>query len=174
MDTEKQRQRRRDDARLTEGGNARSEQLNTRSAYRVANHQSLAWIRTSKARLVFRYEISDLLLHKHTINRYAWTVYLLFFFFLTYTSKHTGHGLSTVCHKLALCAVFITLRIPSLFLGLEDIVYSSSTGWFWGFPLLLSSLFSWTPGVLWRVLEDSMMTHVLYSWKCSYGVLLCY
>ena len=37
MDTEKQRQRRRDDARLTESGNARSEQLNTRGAYRVAN-----------------------------------------------------------------------------------------------------------------------------------------
>jgi len=30
MDTEKQRQRRRDNARLTESGNARSEQLNTR------------------------------------------------------------------------------------------------------------------------------------------------
>jgi len=29
MDTEKQRQRRRDDAKLTKGGNARSEQLNT-------------------------------------------------------------------------------------------------------------------------------------------------
>ena len=35
--TEKQRQSRRDDARLTESGNARSEQLNTRGAYRVAN-----------------------------------------------------------------------------------------------------------------------------------------
>jgi len=32
MDTEKQRQRRRDDARLTESGNARNEQLNTRGA----------------------------------------------------------------------------------------------------------------------------------------------
>jgi len=42
MDTEKQRQRRRDDARLTESGNARSEQLNTRGAYSVANQQSLA------------------------------------------------------------------------------------------------------------------------------------
>jgi len=46
MDTEKQRQRRRDDARLTgtESGNARSEQLNTRGAYRsrVANQKSLA------------------------------------------------------------------------------------------------------------------------------------
>jgi len=70
MDTEKQRQRRRDDARLTESGNARSEQLlvvPTESlTNRVANQQSLAvrraleWIRTSKARLVFRYEISDL------------------------------------------------------------------------------------------------------------------
>jgi len=37
MDTEKQRQHRRDDARLTDSGNARSAQLNTRGAYRVAN-----------------------------------------------------------------------------------------------------------------------------------------
>jgi len=36
MDTEKQRQRRLDDARLTESGNARSEQLNTRGAYRLS------------------------------------------------------------------------------------------------------------------------------------------
>jgi len=42
MDTKKQRQRRRDDARLTESGNTRSEQLNTRGTYRVANQQSLA------------------------------------------------------------------------------------------------------------------------------------
>ena len=34
MDTEKQRQQRRDDARLTKSGNARSE-------YRVANHQRM-------------------------------------------------------------------------------------------------------------------------------------
>ena len=50
MDTEKQRQRRRDDARLTESGNARSEQLNTRGAYRVANQQSLAWLSGSERR----------------------------------------------------------------------------------------------------------------------------
>ena len=48
MDTEKQRQRRCDYARLTEGGNARSEQLNTRSAYRVANQQSLACLSGSE------------------------------------------------------------------------------------------------------------------------------
>ena len=64
MDTKKQRQPWRDDARLTESGNGRSEQLNTCGAYRVANQQSLAClperIRTM-ARLVFRYEISDLL-----------------------------------------------------------------------------------------------------------------
>ena len=63
MDTEKQGQRRRDDARLTESGNARSEQLSTRGAYRVAQATEFGlpeWIRTSKARLVFRYEISDL------------------------------------------------------------------------------------------------------------------
>jgi len=82
MDTEKQRRRRRDDVRLTESGNARSEQLNARGAYRVADREQKRqkraakysclqshyptefglpeWIRTSKARLVFRYEISDL------------------------------------------------------------------------------------------------------------------
>ena len=50
MDTEKQRQRRRDDARLTgtESGNARS--LNTRGAYRVANQQSLACLSGSERR----------------------------------------------------------------------------------------------------------------------------
>jgi len=59
MDTKKQRQRRCDDARLTESKNARNEQLNTRGAYRVANQQSglPEWIRTLKARLVFRYEL---------------------------------------------------------------------------------------------------------------------
>ena len=48
MDTEKQRQCRRDDARLTESGNARREQLNTRGAYRVANQQSLACLSGSE------------------------------------------------------------------------------------------------------------------------------
>ena len=42
LDTEKQRQCRHDDARLTKSGNARSEQLNTCGAYRVANQQSWA------------------------------------------------------------------------------------------------------------------------------------
>ena len=50
MDTEKQGQHRCDYARLTEGGNARSEQLNTRSAYRVANQQSLACLSGSERR----------------------------------------------------------------------------------------------------------------------------
>ena len=50
MDTEKQRQRRRDDTRLTESGNARSEKLNTRGAYRVANQQSLACLSGSEHR----------------------------------------------------------------------------------------------------------------------------
>ena len=55
MDTEKQRQCRRDDARLTESGNARSEQLLVvPSAYRIANQQRMAarraleWIGVSK------------------------------------------------------------------------------------------------------------------------------
>ena len=43
MDTENQRQRRRDDVRLTESGNARTEQLLVvPSAYRVANQQRMA------------------------------------------------------------------------------------------------------------------------------------
>ena len=50
MDTEKQRQRRRDNARLTESGKARSKQLNTRGAYRVANQQSLACLSGSERR----------------------------------------------------------------------------------------------------------------------------
>ena len=53
MDTEKQRQRRRDDARLAESGNARSEQLNTRGAYvqsPLANQQSLACLSGSERR----------------------------------------------------------------------------------------------------------------------------
>ena len=66
MDAEKQRQHRRDDARLIESGNARSEQLLSCGAYRVADQQRMAarraleWIGASEARLVFRYEISDL------------------------------------------------------------------------------------------------------------------
>ena len=48
MDTEKQRQRRRNDARLTESGNTRIEQLNTRGAYRVTNQQSLACLSGSE------------------------------------------------------------------------------------------------------------------------------
>ena len=72
MDSEKQRQHRHDDARLTESRNARSEQL-TRDAYRVANQyrmasrRALEWIRTLKAQLVFRYEISDLF-HFHNTH----------------------------------------------------------------------------------------------------------
>jgi len=60
MHTEKQRQRRRDDARLTESGNASSEQLLVVPTESLTNRVWLEWIRTSKARLVFRYEISDL------------------------------------------------------------------------------------------------------------------
>jgi len=50
MDTKKQRQRRRDDTRLTESGNARSEQLNTRGTYSVANQQNLACLSGSERR----------------------------------------------------------------------------------------------------------------------------
>ena len=67
MDTEKQRQRRRNNTRLTKSGNARSEQ----HAYRVANQQRMTarraheWIGASKGRAGFRYEMSDLLPNKN-------------------------------------------------------------------------------------------------------------
>jgi len=48
MDTKKHRQHRRDDARLTESRNARSEQLDTRGAYRVTNQRSLACLSGSE------------------------------------------------------------------------------------------------------------------------------
>jgi len=50
MDTKKQRQRRRDHARLTRVANQQ----------RMAARRAVEWIGTSKARLDFRYEISDL------------------------------------------------------------------------------------------------------------------
>ena len=59
MDTEKQRQRRCDDARLTECGNARSEHVVPTESL-TTEFGLPEWIRTSKARLVLRYEISDL------------------------------------------------------------------------------------------------------------------
>jgi len=67
MDTEKQRQRRCDDVRLTESGNARTEQLLVVLKELLTNREwharkALEWIRASEARLVFRYEISDLLI----------------------------------------------------------------------------------------------------------------
>ena len=62
MDTEKQRQRRLNDARLTESGNTRSEQLLMVPTESLTNRVWLEWIRMSKVRLVFRYEISDLFL----------------------------------------------------------------------------------------------------------------
>ena len=46
----KAEQHRRDDVRLTESGNARSEQLNTRGAYIVANQQSFACLSGSERR----------------------------------------------------------------------------------------------------------------------------
>jgi len=61
MDTEKQRQRRHDDARLTESGNARSKQLLVMPTESLTNREilcimaarrALEWITTSKARLV--------------------------------------------------------------------------------------------------------------------------
>ena len=61
MDTEKQRQHRHDDAKLE-----RQNRAATCGAYGVSDQQRMAarrtleWIRASEARLIFRYEISDL------------------------------------------------------------------------------------------------------------------
>jgi len=60
MDTEKQRQHRRDDARLIESGNARSKQLLLVPTESLTNRVWLEWIRMLKAQLVFKNEISDL------------------------------------------------------------------------------------------------------------------
>ena len=75
MDTEKQRQHRRDDVRLTESGNARSKQLLVVLTESLTNRdwlpghvRALEWIRTLKARLAFRDEISDLFFLKATCN----------------------------------------------------------------------------------------------------------
>ena len=59
MDTEKQRQRRRDDARLTESRNARSEQLLVVHTESLTNREWLPGELLSGLEL-FRYEISDL------------------------------------------------------------------------------------------------------------------
>ena len=67
MDAEKQRQCRRDDARLIKSGNARSNQLLVVPTESLTNRVWLEWIRTSKARMFFRYEILDLFLI-HTIT----------------------------------------------------------------------------------------------------------
>ena len=81
MDTEKQRQCRRDDARLTESGNARSEQLLIMPTESLTNRVWLEWIRTSKARLVFGYEISDLFTWKSIL-------YASIFDFQEFCSEH--------------------------------------------------------------------------------------
>ena len=65
MDTEKQRQCRHNYARLTENGNARSKQLLMMPTESLINREwllgeLLSGSEHSKARLVFRYEISDL------------------------------------------------------------------------------------------------------------------
>ena len=81
MDTEKQRQRRCDDTRLTKSRNARS----TRGAYRVANQQRMAarraleWIRTLKARLVFGY-IRLFPIARYILNAFFFYSCLSFFF----------------------------------------------------------------------------------------------
>ena len=72
MDTKKQRQCRRDDMRLTESGNA-SFSWYLQSRYPTENDmaasRALEWIGASKARLVFRYEISDLFLKAQTTQQ---------------------------------------------------------------------------------------------------------
>jgi len=59
MDTEEQRQRRCNNARLTESGNARSEQLlvmptESLNQRRIDARRALEWTGTSKTWLVFR------------------------------------------------------------------------------------------------------------------------
>jgi len=59
MDTEEQRQRRCNNARLTKSGNARIEQLlvmptESLNHWRIDARKALEWIRTSKTWLVFR------------------------------------------------------------------------------------------------------------------------
>ena len=80
--TEKQRQRIRDDARLTESRNARSEQLLVVPTVSLTNRVWLEWIRTSKDRLFFRYEISDLFfavpLFLHLVHVHFLYLYLLY------------------------------------------------------------------------------------------------
>ena len=95
MDTEKQRQRRRDDARLTEDGNARGEQLNTRGTYRVANQQSLACLSGSERRspgwfLDMKYQ---------TCFTVLW-IWSGFFLLLSFSVVRKG---SHVCVRFSLC-----------------------------------------------------------------------
>ena len=65
MDTKKQRQRRRNDARLTRSGNARSKQLLVVPTESLTNRvwlsrELLSGSERRRPGLVFRYEISDL------------------------------------------------------------------------------------------------------------------
>ena len=69
MDTEKQRQRRRDDVRLTESGNARSEQLLVVPSESLTNREWLPGellngLERQRPGWFLRYEISDLFLPK--------------------------------------------------------------------------------------------------------------
>jgi len=98
----------------------------------------------------------------------------------------TVYCLSTSCCNAAVCWLFVVVFEPKMKLLLAQrrantqrhgVAWvpnprpmtppfknpgSAPAAWFWGFPLLFP-LFSWTPGVLWRVLEDSMMTHKCYT-----------
>ena len=73
MDTEKLRQSRRNDTRLTERRKCQKWAA-THYSYRIANQQRMAarraleWIRTSQAWLVFRYEISYLFSLLHSFS----------------------------------------------------------------------------------------------------------
>ena len=70
MDTEKQRQRIRDSARLTESGNTRSEQLLVVPIDSLTNRQWLLGELLSGSecrRPVFRYEISDLFIYMYIL-----------------------------------------------------------------------------------------------------------
>ena len=79
MDTEKQRQCRRDDARMTENRDVRSEQLLMMPTESLltngewlpiiyAAKRALEWIGMSNTRLVFRYEYQTCLMQHYHIN----------------------------------------------------------------------------------------------------------
>jgi len=107
VDTEKQRQRRCDNARLIESRNARSEQLLVVSTESLTNREIMAarraleWIRTLKARLVFRYEISDLFIFVHVTFFFSSRC----MFELKFSIYHREASLSSQVSSVDVCSI---------------------------------------------------------------------